>query len=335
MAGFDFTDARELLSTVKKIVITTHVSPDGDAIGSSLAMALYLRKLGHEVVVLTPDNYPIFLHWLPDNENVLRFDSDKIEGTRAVDAAELIFCLDFNSPDRLSGLRSLIESKNCPKILIDHHQEPKQWTDVMFSDSNASSTCELVYRFIDGLDGLQYLDKDIGSCLYTGLVTDTGSFKFPSTTSETLRITADLMDLGVNASEIQSLIYDNSSEDRLRLIGYALSEKLLIIKEYNAAIIGLDAAELKRFNFKSGDTEGIVNYPLSIASVKMSVFITEKRGEVRLSFRSKGEIPVHTIAKNHFNGGGHVNAAGGISDKSVEDTIKYILQILPEYSKKL
>lgn len=334
MIGFDFTDARNLLTTAKKIVITTHVSPDGDAIGSSLALSLFLKKLGYDTTVVTPDDYPAFLKWLPDNENVLIFDKDRIIGQKAIDDADLIFCLDFNTADRMAGLREIIESKDCPKILIDHHQEPEQWTDIMFVDSSASSTSELIYRFIDGLDGLKHLDKDIGSCLYTGIVTDTGSFKFSSTTAETLKITAELMTLGVETSAIQNLIYDNSSEDRLRLMGYALTEKLLIFKEYNTAIIGLNAEELKRFNYKTGDTEGLVNYPLSISSVKLSIFISEKSGDVRLSFRSKGDIPVHEIARDHFNGGGHVNAAGGISDKSVDETIAYLKQILPEFSKK-
>jgi len=334
LIGFDFTDARNLLTTAKKIVITTHVSPDGDAIGSSLALSLFLKKLGYDTTVVTPDDYPAFLKWLPDNENVLIFDKDRIIGQKAIDDADLIFCLDFNTADRMAGLREIIESKDCPKILIDHHQEPEQWTDIMFVDSSASSTSELIYRFIDGLDGLKHLDKDIGSCLYTGIVTDTGSFKFSSTTAETLKITAELMTLGVETSAIQNLIYDNSSEDRLRLMGYALTEKLLIFKEYNTAIIGLNAEELKRFNYKTGDTEGLVNYPLSISSVKLSIFISEKSGDVRLSFRSKGDIPVHEIARDHFNGGGHVNAAGGISDKSVDETIAYLKQILPEFSKK-
>lgn len=335
MIDFDFTYVRDLLSLTKKIVITTHVSPDGDAIGSSLALALYLRKLGHDATVITPDNYPAFLKWLPANESVLKFDKDEKAGQKAIDNAELIFCLDFNTPDRMSGLRHSIESTDCPKILIDHHQEPEQWTEVMYADSSASSTCELVYRFIAGLDGLQYLDKDIGSCLYTGIVTDTGSFKFPSTSSETLKITADLMDLGVEASNIQNLIYDNSSEDRLRLMGYALTEKLMIFEEYATAIIGLDAKELKRFNHKTGDTEGLVNYPLSISAVKMSIFISQKGEDVRLSFRSKGDIPVHLIAKEFFSGGGHANAAGGISDKSVEDTVAYIQEILPKFIEKV
>ena len=335
MSSFDFSDAKGLMASSKNVVITTHVSPDGDAIGSSLALALWLKKEGYSAQVITPDDYPAFLHWLPGHETVLCFDRDEEVSRKIIDDCDLIFCLDFNSPDRLSGLRECIENSASPKILIDHHQMPKQWTEVMMSDSSASSTSELVYRFIEGIGASKHLDEDIGSCLYAGLITDTGSFKFPSTSPSTLRIAAHLMELGVNGSAIQNLIYDNSSEDRLRLMGFALSEKMEIIPELCTAIMGLNAAELKRFNYKSGDTEGLVNYPLGISFVKMSVFISDKGGEVRLSFRSKGNIPVHEIAKKHFRGGGHVNAAGGQSDKSVEETILYLRRILPEYQNIL
>ncbi len=335
MSAFDFKESRSLLSGTKNVVITTHVSPDGDAIGSSLAMSLFLKKIGHNPVVIAPDDYPEFLHWLPENDQVVRYEDNKEEGDRLINNADLIFCLDFNTPDRMSGLRNSIESSPCPKILIDHHQEPQQWTEVMFSDSNASSTAELVYRFIEGLDGLNHLDKDIGSCLYTGIVTDTGSFKFPSTTAETMRISASLIDLGVQASKIQNLIYDNSSEDRLRLLGYALTEKLIILDELHVALIGLNAEELAKFNYQPGDTEGLVNYPLGIANVKVSIFVSEKGGDVRMSFRSKGSIPVHEIAKKHFSGGGHINAAGGISPDSVEDTINRLKEIVKDYKDVL
>lgn len=331
MTNFDFTEAKTLLSNAKRIVITTHVSPDGDAIGSSLAMSLFLKKLGYITKVITPDDYPEFLHWMPGNDDVLQFHVHKNESEEFIESADLVFCLDFNSPDRLSGLRTLIEEKKCPKILIDHHQKPDKWTDVLFSDTNASSTCEMIYRFIEGIDGLKQIDKEIGSCLYVGIITDTGSFKFPSTTSYTLRISAELLDLGVEGSKIQNLVYDNSTEDRLRLMGYSLTEKLIIEEKYHTAIIGLSSEELSRFNYKAGDTEGLVNYPLGISSVRMSVFLSDKRGEVRMSFRSKGNIPVNEIAAKHFKGGGHINAAGGISNLSIEDTIKYIISILPEY----
>lgn len=332
MTNFDFTEAKILLSTAKRVAITTHVSPDGDAIGSCLALSLFLKKLNYITKVITPDNYPEFLHWMPGNDDVLQYHIHKSASEEFIKTADLIFCLDFNSPDRLSGLRNLIEEKKCPKILIDHHQKPDKWTDVLFSDTSASSTCEMIYRFMEGIDQLKQIDEQIGSCLYVGIITDTGSFKFPSTTSFTLRISAELLDLGVDGPKIQNLVYDNSTEDRLRLLGYALTEKLIIEETYHTAIIGLSSEELKKFNYKAGDTEGLVNYPLGISGVRMSVFLSAKNGEVRMSFRSKGKIPVNEIAAKHFKGGGHINAAGGVSNLSVDETIKFLKSILPEFS---
>lgn len=335
MHDFDLTESRALLAAARKIVITTHVSPDGDAIGSSLALSLFLRKSGYTTTVITPDEYPVFLSWLPGQEVVRRFDTERKACEDAVAGADLIFCLDFNSPDRMAALRNLIESRDCPKILIDHHQNAVAWTTVLLSDPAASSTCELIYRFIEGLGGSDLLDSEIGSCLYTGIITDTGSFKFPSTTSGTLRIAASLMDLGVDTPGIQNLIYDNSSADRLRLTGYALTRKLRIIREYHTALLSLTADELKSHNYRSGDTEGLVNLPLGIEGIKMSVFVSEKKGEVRLSLRSKGNVPVHEIAGKYFRGGGHINAAGGVSNMSVEDTLKFIEVLLPAYGNIL
>ena len=235
----------------------------------------------------------------------------------------------------MSGLRKVVEESGKTKVLIDHHRHPEDWVEVLYSDPEASSTSELIYRLIDGLDGLDLIDKDIATCLYTGIVTDTGSFKFPSTSPETMRIASILMEKGIDAPRIQNLIYDNSSEHRLRLLGFSLIQKLVIIPKYHTAMIGLDADDLKAHKYKTGDTEGIVNYPLSISSVWMSVLISEKGGEVRLSFRSKGKVPVHEIAAKHFRGGGHTNAAGGVSDRSVAETMKYLESILPEYSEVL
>ena len=335
MAPFNINEVKKLLSDSKEIVITTHVSPDGDAIGSSLALKFYLEKLGHEVQVITPDEYPSFLFWLPGHDEVLKYDRQKERCDEKINNAELIFCLDFNTPDRMAGLESVIVSASCKKILIDHHQNPEIWTDIMFSDSHASSTAELVYKFIEYLGDEKMLDKKIGECLYAGIVTDTGSFKFSTTSAYTHYIAYKIMELHVDTSKIQNLIYDNTSEDRLRLLGYALTEKLQIFHEFHTAVIGLTNNELLRFNFKKGDTEGIVNYPLSIDSVKMSVMVSQKGDDVRLSFRSKDLVPVHEIARDHFGGGGHINAAGGISFDSVEDTIKKIANLLPSYSKYL
>lgn len=335
LAEFDLQELRKLLLNSQKVTITTHVSPDGDAIGSSLALMFFLEKEGLEAKVITPDSYPEFLQWLPRQSEVLKYDEDAMEAEEWISKSDLIFCLDFNSPDRLSGMRKVIESSTQTKVLIDHHRHPQDWVDILLSDPEASSTSELIYRVIAGLNKADKIDESMATCLYTGIVTDTGSFKFPSTSALTLEIAAELVRHGIDAPKIQNLIYDNSSEDRLRLLGYALTKKLQIIAKYHTAVIGLDAKELRKYNYKAGDTEGIVNYPLSISTVWMSVFISEKGNDVRMSFRSKGKVPVHEISAKYFHGGGHINAAGGISDKSVADTITYLLSILEDYSEHL
>lgn len=335
MTFFNVDGVKELLSAPRNIVITTHASPDGDAIGSSLALSIFLKKRNHQTTVITPDEYPSFLNWLPEQKSVIKHNLQTKESDKVISGADLIFCLDFNTTDRLGGLENSVNSAVCPKILIDHHQFPGDWADFMFCDEGASSTAELLYRFIGSLGDLELLDQSIGECLYAGIVTDTGSFKFPSTSSETMKIAAELMELGVNTPMIQNLIYDNSSEDRLRLLGFSLTEKLRIFPEYHTAIITLSKTELDRYNYKTGDTEGIVNYPLSIAEVWMAVLITKKNGDVRMSFRSKGKVPVHIIAREHFSGGGHKNAAGGVSEKSVEETAEYLYGILKKYAEYL
>jgi phosphoesterase RecJ-like protein len=335
LATFDLSELSKYIANSKKVTITTHVSPDGDALGSSLAMQLFIKKIGIDSKVITPDHYPDFLHWLPEQDSVLNYEDDKIECEAWIKSSDLIICLDFNTADRMASLRQVIEESPFPKVLIDHHQNPVKWTEVMLSDSSASSTAELVYRIIEGLGHENLIDKEIGTCLYTGIVTDTGSFKFPQTSSDTMLIASKLMKLGVDTPKIQNLIYDNSSEHRLRLLGFSLTERLEIIQEYHTAIIGLDAGDLEKHFFQTGDTEGIVNYPLSISSVKMAVLITEKKGQVRMSFRSKGKVPVHDIAFKYFKGGGHVNAAGGISELSVKETIAYLKSILPEFREFL
>ncbi len=324
-------EIRNLLNSgSKNVVITTHQSPDGDAIGSSLALSMFLKKSGHQTQVITPDDYPEFLHWMPENDTVLQYIHYKKKCNEIVEKSDVIFCLDFNSIDRLAELATPVSKSQATKIVIDHHRNPQHFEDAIYHDIEASSTCELVYDFIEELNGLSLVDEKIGSAIYAGLVTDTGSFKFPSTSSRTHRIVADLIDRGVEVSAIQNNIYDTSSEYRLRLLGYALTSKMEILHEINTAIISLSEAELKNFNFKPGDTEGLVNYPLSIRTVRISVMITEKKGVVKLSFRSKGAFHVNEIAERHFNGGGHANAAGGVSDLSIEETVERVKTVMKD-----
>ncbi len=324
---------REVLKNANSIVITTHKSPDGDAIGSSLALYHFLKKEGKEVTVVVPDSFPIFLNWMVGCDSIVRYDAQTAKADNLIGQADIIFSLDYNSLTRISDLRNPLEKSNAVKIVIDHHQDPKDFADHYFVDTNSCSTCQLVYEFIENLDGLDKLDKEIGECIYCGIMTDTGSFKFPSTTSKTHQIIAHLIDLGVENSKVHQEVYDNSSEDRLRLLGYALTEKMVVLREYNAAYISLSLDELKRFSFKKGDTEGLVNYPLSIDGIRFAALITEKDDMISLSLRSKNDFYVNKIANEHFNGGGHVYAAGGMLETSLEEAISKVESVMK--SKKI
>jgi len=269
-----------ILKSVKRVVITTHKSPDGDAIGSSLALFHYLEKIGKEVNVIVPDAFPTFLNWMEGSEKIIQYDEQTKEGDRLIANAEIIFSLDYNSLNRIADLRYPIEQSNATKIVIDHHQDPQEFADHYFVDTECCSTCQLIYEFIEKLDDLEKLDKTIGECIYCGIMTDTGSFRYPSTTAKTHQIIASVIDLGVIGSKIHQDVFDTYSEDRLRLLGYALTEKMKVLSEHNAAYISLSQEELKRFNFKKGDNEGLVNYPLSIDGIKFTALITEKEGYV-------------------------------------------------------
>ncbi len=327
---------KNLLSSSKKIVITTHRGPDGDAMGSSLALLHLLKQLGHSVSVITPNDYAHFLHWIPGNEQVLVFEENQEKAQKITKDADLIFLLDLSDISRLSDFAETISNTNAAKVLVDHHQDPDMdIADIVFSDTKACSTAQLVYQIIDAMEFNSYIDKTVAECLYVGIMTDTGGFKYPSTSAKTHRIVANLIDLGVDGAVIHDLIYDNSSSNRMRLLGYCLNEKLLLYPENNSAIISLTAEELERFKFQKGDTEGFVNYALAIKGIKFAVFIAEKDGVVKLSLRSKGDFKVNKIASKYFNGGGHTNASGGISQVSVNETVNNVEKIINEYKEKL
>ena len=320
---------KELLKSPRKIVITTHRGPDGDAMGSSLGLYHFLIQLGHTVNVITPNEYANFLHWLPGNDFVINYEVNPNKAEEITNNSDIIFLLDLNNIDRLSSFSNCVSNSNAIKILIDHHQDPdNNIAKYIFSNVAACSTAEIVYEIIHKMDMNEYMNKNIAECLYTGIMTDTGSFKFASTNFNTHKIISELILAGANNSKIHDLVYDSISAERIKLLGYCLNEKLLLYPKNNAAIISLNAQELERFKFKSGDTEGFVNYPLSIKGINFAAFIAEKEGLVKLSLRSKGDIKVNEIAKKYFNGGGHINAAGGISDFSVNETIKLIEKII-------
>ena len=319
----------------KNVVITTHRGPDGDAMGSSLALYHLLKKLEHNVQIITPNDYAYFLHWLPGNKDVIIYEESKEKCKKISEKADLIFFMDLNNIDRIADYKDCIINTSSIKILIDHHQDPdSSMADLVFSDTKSSSTAELLYNIIKVLNLNHLIDKDISECLYTGILTDTGSFKYSSTTSITHDIISDLIERGVDHSRIHDLIYDNSSIDRMRLLGYCLNEKLQVYEENNSAIISLNHEELKRFNFKKGDTEGIINYALAIKGIIFAAFIVEKDGITKLSLRSKGNFKVNEIAKKYFNGGGHINASGGASQLSVKETIKKLENIIKKIKIK-
>lgn len=330
------SELKTLLATPQKIVITTHHKPDGDAMGSSLGLYAYLIQKGHHVKVVTPTDYPYFLHWLPNNSDVLVYTEAKEEAARYVADAALVFCLDFNTLTRINELGELIRNASAYKIMIDHHLEPEDFDDYRHWNINACAAAQLVYDFIvNELGDGEMMNKDIATCLYTGIMTDSGSFRFASATADVYRIGADLIDAGAEHWRIHQLVYDNATENRLRFLGNCLTNKLQILREFNTAIITVTADELKQFNIVTGDTEGIVNYALSINGIKLAAFIIERTDKVKLSLRSTGDFPANEICKKYFNGGGHRNAAGGYSEKDLEGTAHYFLSILPEYKTQL
>ncbi len=319
------------LSAGKNIVITTHHKPDGDAMGSSLGLYHFLCALGHNVHVITPTDYPYFLHWMPGHPEVINFMENEAKAAELVASADWIFCTDFNNLTRINELGELVRQSKAKKAMIDHHLEPEGFEDFRYWDTTSCAAAELVYRFIAELGQLDKLNKEAATCLYTGIMTDTGSFRFASTTASVHRIIADLIELGADNSRIHELIYDTNSENRLKFLGEVLSNRMVVLKEKHTAYISIDKDLLKKYDIRTGDTEGVVNYALSIHGIKLAVLVID-RGELRkLSFRSKAEFPANEVAKKYFSGGGHRNAAGGSSMMSLEDTVAKFLEVLPEY----
>ncbi len=323
-----FLKFRNLLKSSKNIAIITHWSPDGDAMGSSLALYLFLKKLKKNVSVIVPNEYPDFLKWLPGDKKVINFSKNGKKAVSTLDKSDLIFTLDFNSYKRIEKLGEILAKTKAPKVLIDHHQQADDYASYYFYDVKACSTCELIYDFIVGLNGKKLIDKQIASCLYTGLMTDTGSFRYPSVTANTHLVISELLKTGIIPANIHSAIYDTYSEERMKLLGYSLSEKMTILKNLPVAYIALSANELKKFNFKKGDTEGLVNYPFSIKGIKVCVLFNESEEGVKISFRSKGKIDVNKFARSYFNGGGHINAAGGKSMDSLDNTVNKFIDLV-------
>lgn len=326
---------KPFLSNPRKIAIVTHWSPDGDAMGSSLGLSNYLIKAGHTVSVIVPNDYPEFLWWMKGHDTVINAEKDMKKAKEAFATSELIFCLDFNDLGRINVVGQFLASLNISKVMIDHHPQQSDFAKYALHKTEASSTCELIYEFIAEMNQLDLIDGDIANCLYAGIMTDTGSFRFPATTATTHKVVADLIARGAQHSQVHNRVYDDSTEMRLRLLGYSLSEKLQVVMEYRTAFFTLSNEEHERFQYKKGDTEGLVNYALTIRGIVFAAFFSERDGKIKCSFRSKGKFDVNLFARANFSGGGHMNAAGGISDASLEDVVKKFKSLLPEYSEQL
>lgn len=335
LQDLEIESIKKLLSEKKKIVITTHYNPDGDAMGSSLGLYHYLKSKKHNINIITPNVWPSFLNWMPSSENCIAGDLHLKKAARLLEEAEIIFSLDYNALKRTNDLADLIGASSGIKIMIDHHQQPENFATYTYSDVAASSTCEMVYEFIKAIDDTVQISKDCAECLYTGIMTDTGSFKFSSTTSKTHLIVADLIAHGARNTYIHQQLFDNNTYERMRLLGYCLSEKLTLLNEYHTAFIALTSQDLEHFHYKKGDTEGIVNYALSISDINFSAIFIERDDEIKISFRSKGNFDVNTFARNHFEGGGHPNAAGGKGASTMDETIMKFVQLLPQYKQAL
>ena len=325
-----------LLSQPKQIVITMHQKPDGDAMGSTLGLYHFLHNRGHQVTVISPTNWADFLEWVPGIESVINFEGYREKCLGILDKADILFCLDFNIFHRTKHLAPFLASAKAVKVLIDHHEQPDEPNfDYGISDTGKSSTCEMVYDFIMEAGGREELTQDIATCLYTGTMTDTGSFRFPSTKASVHRMVAELKETGFDHSQVHNHIYDNFLESRLRFIGFALLNRMEVLYEYNTAIMYIHQADLQKYHIKTGDTEGLVNYLLTIKGIRFGAIVIDRTEERKWSFRSKGGFDVNQFARNHFEGGGHANASGGRSSDSVEKTVEHFKQVIQEYKNQL
>ena len=332
------------IQTAQNVVLLTHQSPDGDAMGSSLAVYHYIKSLNKAAQVIVPNAFPEFLAWMPGAENVLIYEGNETLADTYLDAADLIICTDFNAPKRIGALGDKMLTLTCPKVMIDHHLYPSDFADFIVSVPEAPSTCELVY---DVLSTFNFqLSTDIATCLYTGLMTDTGNFSYNSNRPQIYEMVAKLIATGINKDEIYNAVFNQYSVDRMKLVGYCLYQKMRVFPEHHAALICLNRKELYRFNFQKGDAEGIVNMPLQSKDIHYSVFMREDKAspdemeknggiktKIKLSFRSQGDRPVNVLASEVFNGGGHANAAGGEYYGPLAEAVQLFLDNYTKYFK--
>lgn len=324
------------LTAPKHIVVTTHHKPDGDALGSSLALYHWLKAKGHTVDVIVPSDFPAFFDWMPTREDIKIYTEDILANDALIADAALVFCLDFNGLARIHAMETAVRNAPGIKVMIDHHLEPEGFDDYRHWDSNAAASAQLVYDFIVNLmDDRQSITPEIATCLYTGLMTDTGSFRFQTTTPQVHLIAADLITRGAKNWEIHEYVYNSSSENRLKFLGFCLLNRLEVLPKYHTALFSISRQDLNRFNITTGDTEGLVNYALSISGIKLAALIIDRTDQVKLSLRSVGTFPCNELCKKYFNGGGHRNAAGGNSNEPLEKVVAKFKSILPAYNELL
>jgi len=319
----------------QRITILTHVNPDGDAIGSSLALLNTLSLIGHQCKIYIPNDYPLFLKWLPGNDNIFVFNNDTSSAIQQIKASDIIFFLDFNDIKRIKQIHKPVSESSAFIALVDHHPDPDLDADCIISDTSVSSTGELIYRLINKIGLKDKINKDIATCLFAAIMTDTGCFSYNSSSPETYKIVAALLKYGIDKDRIYYRIYDNFSFDRMRLLGLGLNARMEYYPEYRTAMIWLSRDDLRKYNFKTGDSEGFVNYPLSIRGIRFSAFFIEKEDHIKISFRSKGNFPVNKFSADYFNGGGHLNASGGESYDSLDTTLDKFRKLLPQFKNEL
>ncbi len=327
---------REELAKPKQIVVTTHHKPDGDALGSSLAVFHWLKAKGHTVHVIVPSDFPPFLDWLPGREDVVVYTANKAYSDERIAAADLIYCLDFNGLPRIHAMADSVRDARAVKIMIDHHLDPEGFDDYRHWDSSAAATAQLVYDFmVNVMDEHDAITADIATCLYTGIMTDTGSFRFQTTTPSVHLIAADLITRGAKNWEIHEHVYNSYTESRLKFLGFCLLNRLEVLHEYRTALFSISRQDLRQFNITTGDTEGLVNYALAISGMKLAALIVDRTEQVKLSLRSVGDFPCNEVCREHFNGGGHRNAAGGNSNEPLPTVVQRFKALLPEYKTRL
>jgi phosphoesterase RecJ-like protein len=332
----DINEIFPFLDKPKSIAITTHQKPDADAMGSSLGLYNFLKQFGHDVAVVSPTNWANWVNWMPGSKKVLDYELQRQKAEETLDKAEWLFCLDFNHFNRTRNLAPKLAALNCVKILIDHHEQPDEKKfHYGISDPSRSSTCELLYDFILSSGYQDKITTEVAECIYAGVVADTGSFRFPSVSANVHRLVADLKDKGLLHTPVHEALYDNFLENRLRFIGNVLLNRMEIFYEYNTALIAIPKSDLLKYNIKTGDTEGLVNYPMSIQGIKLVALVIDRDEERKWSFRSKGDFDCNAFARKYFEGGGHFNASGGRSSDSLTETVKKFKQVIKENESQL